>query len=127
MSLSPERRLKILIVDDIKEQLDIASRMLEQLNYSVCTASSGEEAVQYMKENNADLMVLDMIMEPGIDGFSTYKKVLELHPNQKAIIASGFSETCRVKNAQKLGVGEYLKKPYKINELGLAVKQELER
>ena len=118
---------KILIVDDIKEQLDIASRMLEQLNYSVCTASSGEEAVQYMKENNADLMVLDMIMEPGIDGFSTYKKVLELHPNQKAIIASGFSETCRVKNAQKLGVGEYLKKPYKINELGLAVKQELER
>ena len=118
---------KILIVDDIKEQLDIASRMLEQLNYSVCTASSGEEAVQYMKENNADLMVLDMIMEPGMDGFSTYKKILELHPNQKAIIASGFSETCRVKNAQKLGVGEYLKKPYKINELGLAVKLELEK
>jgi ActR/RegA family two-component response regulator len=50
-----------------------------------------------------------------------------MHPGQKAIIASGFSETCRVKNAQKLGAGEYLKKPFKINELGLAVKLELEK
>lgn len=118
---------KILIVDDIKEQLDLASGMLKQLNYSVCIASSGEEAVKFMKENSVDLLVLDMIMAPGIDGYQTYKKILEMHPGQKAIIASGFSETCRVKNAQKLGAGEYLKKPFKINELGLAVKLELEK
>ncbi len=118
---------KILIVDDIKEQRDIASGMLEQLNYSVCVASSGEEAVQYMKENSVDLLVLDMIMDPGIDGLETYERILELHPKQKAIIASGFSETSRVENAQRLGAGGYLKKPYKIKELGQAVKQELER
>ena len=118
---------KILIVDDIKEQLDLASGMLKQLKYSVCVASSGEEAVKFMKDNSVDLLVLDMIMDPGIDGYQTYKKILEMHPRQKAIIASGFSETSHVKNAQKLGAGEYLKKPFKINELGLAVKKELER
>jgi len=118
---------KILIVDDVKEQLDIASGMLKQLNYSVCTASSGEEAVQYMKKNSVDLMVLDMIMTPGIDGFETFKKIIKMYPDQKAIIASGFSETAKVRNAQKLGAGDYLKKPYKIKELGFAVKKELKR
>ena len=118
---------KILIVDDIKEQREIASGMLEQLNYSVCVVSSGEEAVEYMKENSVDLLILDMIMDPGIDGLETYERILELHPKQKAIIASGFSETSRVETVQRLGAGGYLKKPYKIKELGQAVKQELER
>ena len=117
---------KILVVDDIEEQLDIASQMLEQLGYCVSAASSGEEAVQYMKKKSADILVLDMIMDPGIDGLETYKRILELHPKQKAIIASGFSETDRVKNAQRLGAGKYIKKPYTIESLGLAVKQELE-
>lgn len=118
---------KILVVDDIEQQRDIASKMLEQLGYSVSAVSSGEEAVQYMKKKSADILVLDMIMDPGIDGLETYKRILELHPNQKAIIASGFSETDRVKDAQRLGAGKYIRKPYTIESLGLAVKQELER
>jgi len=100
----------ILVVDDVKEQLEVASRILKKLGYSAISVSSGEEAVDYMKDNSADLLVLDMIMDPGIDGFETYKRVLELHPGQKAIIASGFSETDRVKEAQRLGAGQYIKK-----------------
>jgi DNA-binding NarL/FixJ family response regulator len=46
-------------------------------------------------------------------------------PGQKAIITSGFSETGKVKEAQRLGAGEYIKKPYSIEEIGLAVKYEL--
>jgi DNA-binding NtrC family response regulator len=79
-----------------------------------------------MKDNSADLLVLDMIMAPGIDGLETYKKIIEVHPGQKAIIASGFSETERVKEAQNLGAGEYIKKPYTMEKIGLAVKSELE-
>ena len=63
-----------------------------------------------MKEHSVDLIVLDMIMDPGMDGLDTYKKIIELHPRQKAIIASGFSETDRVKEAQRLGVGALCKK-----------------
>jgi len=117
----------ILVVDDIKEQREIASSILNELGYSVTTVSSGEEAVEYMKNNSSDLLVLDMIMDPGIDGFETYRRILKIHPSQKAIIASGFSETDRVKKAQKLGSGKYIKKPYTLEKIGLAVKTELEK
>jgi len=115
----------ILVVDDIEEQKEIASRILKKLGYSVNTVSSGEEAVDYMKENSADLLILDMIMDPGIDGLETYKRILEFHPGQKAIITSGFSETDRVKEAQRLGAGKYIKKPYTLEKIGMAVKNEL--
>jgi signal transduction histidine kinase len=115
----------ILIVDDVQQQREIASSMLRKLGYNVLSVPSGEEAVMYMQENTADLLVLDMIMNPGIDGLETYKKILEFHPQQKAIIASGFSESKQVKGAQKMGAGSYLKKPYSFETIGLAVKAEL--
>jgi len=115
----------ILVVDDVEEQREIASLILKKLGYSVTSVPSGDKAVDYLKNNQADLIVLDMIMEPGMDGFDTYKKIIEFHPGQKAIIASGFSETGRVKETQKLGAGQYIKKPYSIEKIGIAVKDEL--
>ncbi|MGC1403985.1 MAG: ATP-binding protein, partial [Thermodesulfobacteriota bacterium] len=115
----------ILVVDDVTGQRDLAEEMLEKLNYNVTSVSSGEEAVAHLKEHKVDLMVLDMIMDPGMDGLDTYKKILEIHPRQKAIIVSGFSESDRVRSAQALGAGAYVKKPYVLEKLGLAVKKEL--
>jgi YesN/AraC family two-component response regulator len=89
--------------------------------------SSGEKALEYLKGNKADILVLDMIMEPGIDGFETYRRVLEIHPKQKAVIVSGFSETDRVREAQKLGAGPYIKKPYVLETIGVAIRDELAR
>jgi len=86
---------------------------------------SGEEAVNYMKNHSADLLLLDMIMDPGIDGLEMYKRILKFHPGQKAIIVSGFSETDRVKEAQRLGARQYIKKPYTLENIGLALKSEL--
>ena len=115
----------ILVVDDVEEQRTIASKLLIYLGYTVKTVSSGEEAVAYMGSNTADLVVLDMIMPPGMDGLETYQELIARHPGQKAIIASGFSETDRVKKAQHLGAGRYVKKPYTLEKIGLAVKSEL--
>ncbi len=115
----------ILVIDDVKEQREIASKILSQLGYSVTVASSGEEAVQLMGNATADLLVLDMIMPPGIDGLETYERIVSKHPDQKAIIVSGFSETKRVKKTQKLGAGTYVRKPYTIESIGTAVKAEL--
>jgi PAS domain S-box-containing protein len=117
----------VLIVDDVEDQRKIASEMLTKLGYSVISVSSGEEAVDYMKHHSADLLVLDMIMDPGIDGLDTFKKILEIHPNQKAIIASGYSETERVKEAQRLGATSYVKKPYLLDKIGQVVRDELDR
>jgi len=115
----------ILVVDDIKEQRELVLEMLGKLGYAVTAVASGEEAVAYMMDHRVDLLVLDMIMEPGMDGLETYKKILELHPDQKAIIVSGFSETQRVKEAESLGVGAYVRKPFVLKKIGLAVKAEL--
>jgi len=117
----------ILVVDDISEQRDLAVQMMTKLNYKVTAKSSGEEALQYLKTASADLVVLDMIMEPGMDGLDTYNKILEIHPRQKAIIVSGFSDTDRVRQAQLLGAGAYVSKPYVQEKLGLAVRKELDR
>ena len=100
--------------------------MLEKLGYAVKAVASGEEAVDYLVEHSVDLIVLDMIMDPGIDGLETYKKILQLHPGQKTIIASGYSESDRVKEAQRIGAGAYVKKPYLIEKFGRAVKKELQ-
>jgi PAS domain S-box-containing protein len=117
----------ILVVDDVEDQREIASQMLTKLGYSVASVSSGEEAVDYIKQHSVNLLVLDMIMEPGIDGLDTYKKILEIHPNQKAIIASGYSESDRVKEAQKLGATSYVRKPYLLNKIGKVVRDELDK
>jgi CheY-like chemotaxis protein len=131
MDFSPDsyqgRGENILIVDDVEAQRSLAATILENLNYRVATAMSGEAAVEYLRTNNADLIVLDMIMDPGIDGLETYRRILEIQPMQKAIIVSGFAKTDRVSKAQELGAGEYVKKPYVIGKLGIAVRKELDR
>lgn len=115
----------ILIVDDEPQQRDIASQILESLGYRVEAVQSGGEAVEFVKEIPVDLIVLDMIMEPGMNGRRTYEEILLINPQQRAIIVSGFSEDKEVKKAQSLGALEFIKKPYTLVELGSAVKKAL--
>jgi PAS domain S-box-containing protein len=117
----------ILIIDDAPEQRDLTKRMMERLGYDVTTAASGEEAVALIKKRYFDVLILDMIMPPGIDGLTTYREILKIIPDQKAVIASGFAKTERVNETQKLGAGVYLKKPYTLEKIGLAVRAELDR
>lgn len=115
----------ILVIDDVAEQREIASGILSKLNYSVSVVSSGEDAVSYLKNHRADLIILDMIMEPGIDGLETYRRIIRIHPGQRAVIASGFADNERVKKVQELGAGQYIRKPYTMEKIGLAVKKGL--
>lgn len=117
----------VLVVDDMPEQREVAGHMLRELGYTVKTLPSGEKAVEYLKHARADLIVLDMIMGKGMDGLETYRRILEYHPCQKAIIVSGFSETDRIREAQRLGAGAYIMKPYRMEKIGLAVRAELDR
>ncbi len=117
----------VLVIDDVEEQRTIASALLSQLNYQVLTAQSGEAAIEFLKESSVDILVLDMIMDPGIDGMETYARIIERHPGQKAIIASGYAENKRVKETQGLGAGAYIRKPYTLEKIGMAVKAELKR
>ena len=117
----------ILVVDDAEDQLELSSNVLTKLGYQVDTASSGEEAVEFVKHNPTDLLILDMIMDPGIDGLETYKRILVEHDSQKAIVVSGYSESEHVKEIMRLGAGAYIKKPYNIFALAKAVRKELDK
>jgi CheY-like chemotaxis protein len=115
----------ILVIDDVESQREISCKMLEKLGYRAKAVSSGQEAVAYLKEKSFDLLLLDMIMDPGISGHETYERIIEFQPNQKAIVVSGFAETDEVKVIQKLGAGKYIKKPLTLEKIGLAIKEEL--
>ncbi len=115
----------ILVVDDEQHLRDIASQMLQELGYNVDSVPSGELAIEFVKKKSVDLIVLDMLMDPGKNGRQTYEEVIKLHPNQNAIITSGYSESEDVKAILRLGVGRFVKKPYSMDQLGLAVKEGL--
>jgi two-component system cell cycle sensor histidine kinase/response regulator CckA len=117
----------ILVIDDIELQRDVCTSILKKLGYSVRSVSSGEEAVEYLQNNSADLLVLDMIMNNGINGVATYERVIAIHPAQKAIIVSGFAESEQVKKVQALGAGAFVRKPYTLEKMGIAVKNELQK
>jgi PAS domain S-box-containing protein len=116
----------ILVVDDEKNQREIAYHLLTRLGYSAAAVSSGEESIEYLKKHSADLIILDMIMPKGINGRETYERIVKIHPKQRAIIASGFAETEDVNAIRKLGAGTYIKKPYTLEKIGLAIKKELD-
>jgi len=92
-----------LIVDDEPRQREIATELLTSLDYSVETVSSGEEAVEYLKRHSVDIVILDMLMAPGQNGRKTFEQILQLHPQQKAVIASGYAEDDDVRATLKMG------------------------
>jgi len=69
------------------------------------------------------MVLLDMVMDPGINGRQTFEQIIRIHPNQKAVIASGFSESEDVKMALQQGARGFIKKPYSIEQLGRALKE----
>lgn len=100
---------------------------MTKLGYNPEAVSSGEEAIEYVKEHRVDLIVLDMVMPQGINGRETYGEIIKIRPGQKAIIASGYAKTKEVELAQLAGAGKYIKKPYTLERVGLAVMGELKK
>lgn len=112
---------KILVVDDELTQREIATQILEELGYDVMSCESGETAITYVENEPVDLLILDMMMEPGLNGCETYAEIKKLYPMQKAVIVSGYSASGPMNEALTLGVHSYLLKPYTIEQLGTVV------
>jgi len=86
--------------------------ILRHLGCKAITLSSGEGAVDFLHNNSVDLIILDMLMDPGISGLETSRRIMEFKPEQKAIIASGFSQQESIEEACSLGVADFIIKPY---------------
>jgi len=118
---------RILVVDDVEEQRELAGRLLGKLGYQVQTAANLHQAVACIRNDAIDLLVLDMILESDSDGLDVYEALLALRPGLPCVIASGYAETDRVRKAQELGAGAYLRKPYSLERIGRAVRDTLSR
>jgi PAS domain S-box-containing protein len=116
---------RILVVDDEEPQRLLAKELLSRLGYQVSLAAGGEAALELIAGQTFDLVILDMIMPGGMDGLDTYQAIRAVRPDQKAIIVSGYSESQRVKAAQLLGAGTYLRKPYTVEKLATATHASL--
>jgi len=91
----------------------------------VDVAADGQTAVELSAKAPYALLVLDMVMAPGISGRETYERIVRFNPGQKAIIASGYTESDDVKAIQALGAGRFIEKPYTVETIGAAVKEAL--
>ncbi|WP_456385488.1 response regulator [Desulfolithobacter sp.] len=116
---------RILVVDDQESQREIARRLLTRLGYRPYVVSSGEEAVEFIKRKSVDLVILDMIMGRGLNGCETYQRITQHAPGLRAIITSGYSSPEDIKKARDLGISQFIKKPYSMQDLGLALKLEI--
>lgn len=117
----------IMIVDDDPLQREVVADLLRSLGYDVETVSNGEDAVERAAQSDIDLVVLDMIMDPGIDGAETLRRMKAIRPTVRAVIVSGFAETERVREAMSLGAGAFVRKPITLERLSMAVREELDR
>ena len=115
----------ILIVDDQEEQREIAAIMCEKLNYQPHVVCSGEEALDWLENKTADLVLLDMIMGAGLDGLATFQQIRKRLPQQKAMIVSGHAQEERIETALSAGISHYLKKPYSIGQFAASLAEIL--
>ncbi len=117
----------ILVIDDDKAQREVAMMILGKLGYKATAVNSGEKAIEYIQNNPQELLLLDMIMPDGIDGTETFRQILDIYPNQKAIIVSGFAESSRVEESRKLGIELYIRKPLTMRLLASCIRKVLDK
>lgn len=115
----------IMIVDDDPVQRKVMSTVLNHLGYTVHVVASGEEAIEFARQQKHDLILLDMVMD-GLDGTETYREILKDNPKQKAIILSGYAMSERVQEALELGASTFIMKPVALHELATTVRRELD-
>src|SRR5450631_681385 len=115
--------VNILLVDDEPGMLRYIRTLLEVDDYSVQTASTGEEALQQVEKGlRPDLVLLDLLM-PGIDGLQTLEQLRQLVPGLKVVMLSCVSDTRKVVQAIRLGAQDYLTKPFQKAELTTVIDQ----
>jgi two-component system nitrogen regulation response regulator NtrX len=116
----------VLIVDDEEGIRESLSGIFEDEGYNVLTSSSGEEALRILKEQNPELILLDVWL-PGIDGVQTLKDIKNMKPDLPVIMISGHGNIELAVKATKMGAYDFLEKPLSLERVLLAAKRALER
>ncbi len=125
-----QRTGRILFMDDDPNISLLTGGMLESLGYKYDLAKNGEEAVQFYKRylnigRPYDTVIMDLTIIGGMGGEQCYKQLRELHPEVRAIIASGYDNDDMARQFLDLGFCGYLTKPYRVGDLARIIKKVL--
>jgi two-component system NtrC family response regulator len=119
------RRTKILIIDDDESLRRVLEYNLAQEGYAVLTAASGEQGLDHLRKEGADLVVTDVRMA-GMDGLRVMEEVRKLDPSIQVIILTAFGTIEMAVEAMKAGAFHYISKPFNRDELKLTIRKALE-
>ena len=116
----------VLIVDDEENIRQSLSGIFEDEGYDVITAGSGEEAIKILKNQNPDLVMLDVCL-PGMDGIQTLTEIKNVRPDLPVIMISGHGNIELAVKATRMGAYDFLEKPPSLERVLLAVTRALEK
>lgn len=125
----PQKPKHVLLIDDDELVLKTLARILKTNGYDVEPAENGEEALGKARNLNFDLVITDMRM-PGMDGIETIKRIREVNriankPSTPEIIISAYMDTEAERQAQNLGITDYVYKPFAVNDFMDTVKRKI--
>jgi DNA-binding NtrC family response regulator len=118
------KKRKVLIVEDEAVVRDSVREWLVEDGYDVEVAENGEEALKKIKQEEYGVIVLDLKL-PGIDGLQVFKQAKELKPETKGVIITAYPSQETQDRAKKLGLMDYLAKPFKVEDLEKLISQAL--
>ncbi len=112
--------VKVLIVDDEKDFVEMFSLRLKEQGEKVSTAHSGKEALKLLETVGIDVVILDIRM-PGMDGIDTLKQIKKIHPIVEVILLTGHGSTETAVEGMKLGAFDYLMKPADFEDIKIKI------
>ena len=125
MQINPAE-FKLLVVDDVKTNVLLLKALLGKEGYGILVANNGQEALEVIRNENPDLILLDVMM-PGMDGFEVAERLKseEFRCEIPIIFLTALDDTQSIVNGFKLGVGDFISKPFRKEELMVRIKHQL--
>jgi len=120
------KKLRLLLVDDEREFVETLADRLKMRDLDAAIANHGEEALDAVKREEPDVIVLDLKM-PGIDGIEVLKRVKAAYPNVEVIILTGHGSRKDEETARKLGAFDYVNKPADLDALVTRIRSAFQR
>ena len=125
MQINPAE-FKLLVVDDVQTNVLLLKALLGKEGYGILVANNGQEALEVIRNENPDLILLDVMM-PGMDGFEVAERLKseEFCCEIPIIFLTALDDTQSIVNGFKLGVGDFISKPFRKEELMVRIKHQL--